>query len=780
MKDPGLRTLFRNRPRREGDPMVPGETAMAAPADRDWLGVVVDHHRLFDGLAGGWLRASSDPGFLVGVGTYAANGRAPESGHRMPVFVRFDRAALPEIEVPVFAADGWTRRSLERVGATDRFLFWPGALPTFGITGLSVATKDRGARLAALARQVSNVELPVEPEVVEIPEDDAAPPAFPGGGEAGASEAPATIFSERNRTEADAAHGAMSLAVWAVPRNDRWFDLLTASLSSDRTRRAAMAARVEAPWWEFPPWLAPPPETVVTEGETGLWLGALEVLRQPDGRTEGSQELAARIAAAGRRRGAPDGRVAAWLDATRAVLSGEEEVRLDRWRERGVGLALQLALLRPDPVRFAAWNRDRSGLPPAVWWSGAAVCGLRCGYRRLDPQFRGSATKRAVLSALALRLAGSELRRVPWPAVEGEASWRRESEDLVLRWGEREIARTPESARGKWLSADLGDPGVRERARKVAAELQGDCVHREVRLCDERLATTGSGALEVGDGEVEIRGEVRLRLPDRARIEEVLDEEEFRRVIATFPGSVPEPPATRRSPVGLRRLEIPGLDYLPEFLDESEERRIVEEIGRGEWNSELTRRVQHYGWLYDYRRRAVADWMRLGELPSWAVTIARRLVRAGVLPEMPDQVIVNEYRGNQGIAGHIDHPRFAESIAMISLLESWEMVFRREDDRKDKRAFVLERRSAAIMTGEARYEWTHEIPKRKSEPAAATGGGRRGRTPRGRRLSLTFRKVLPPDRVEEPGGDPRSRPVSGRRRARAAGIPTGGEAGRSG
>lgn len=779
MTDPGPRTLFRNRPRREGAPVIPGEPAVAAPADEDWLGVVVDHHRLFDGLAGGWLHASAGPGFLVGVGVYAANGRAPESGHRMPVFVRFDRAALPDIEVPVFAVDGWTRRSLERVGDTDRFLFWPGALPTFGITGLSVATSDQGARLAALARQVSNVELPVEPQVVEIPEDDSAP-AFPDGGVAGAAEAPAAVFSEWNRTEADAAHGAMSLAIWAVPRNDRWFDLLTASLSSDRTWRVAAAARVNAPWWEFPPWLAPSPETVVREGETGLWLGALETLRDPAGRTEGPQELAGRIAAAGRRRGTPDGRVADWLESTRAVLSGEEEVRLDRWPERVVGLALQLALLRPDPARFAAWNRDRSGLPPAVWWSGAAVCGLRCGYRGLDPQFRGTATKRAVLSALAVRFAGSELRRVPWPAVEGEASWRRESEDLVLRWGEREIARTPESARGKWLSADLGDSGVREQARKVAAELQGDCLHRELRLCDERLATTGLGALEVGDGEVEVRGEVRLRLPDRARIEEVLDEEEFRRLIATSPGSVPEPPVTRKVPVELRPLEIPGLDYLPEFLDESEERRIVEEIDRGEWSRELSRRVQHYGWLYDYRRRTVADSMRLGELPTWAATIARRLVRVGVLPEMPDQVIVNEYHGDQGISRHIDGPRFADGIAMISLLESWEMVFRRDDDRKNKRAFVLERRSVAVMTGEARYEWTHEIPKRKSEPAAATGGGRRGRTPRGRRLSLTFRKVLPPYRVEEPGTGPQPRPVSGRRRARGAEIPIGREAGRSG
>lgn len=777
MMDPGSRTLFQGRPRHDGDLVIPAEAGTAAPADAGWLGIVIDHHRLFDGLAAGWMFPSIGSGFLVGVGAYAANGPAPESGHRMPVFVRFDRATLPEIEVPVFAADGWTRRSLERVSGTDRFLYWPGALPTFGITGLSVATNDQGARLAALARQVSNVELPVEPQVVEIPEDDSAPPALPDGGVAGASEAPAAVSSERNRTEADAAHGAMSLAVWAVPRNDRWFDLLTATLSSDRTRRAVAAACVDAPWWEFPPW-TPPPETVVCEGETALWMGALEVLGRRAGRTEEAETVAGQVAAVARRRGAPESQVADWLESTRAVLLGEEEVDLDRWRRRGVDLALQLALLRPEPAKFVAWNRDLPSLPPAVWWSAAALCGLACGYRSLDLRFRGNTIQRAVLAVQALRLQLPRTDEVRWPVAEGEANWRRESGDLVLRWGEREIARMAESSRGKWLSADLHDAAAREQACKIASELRWNCAHQEIRLDDERLSVSGPGELRVGDGGLVARGEVRLRLPDRVGVETVLDEEGFRRHIATSPGRIPAPVGLPKSPPGLRRLGIPGLDYLPDFLDEAEESRIVEEIDRGEWSSELSRRVQHYGWLYDYRRRTVADSMRLGELPTWAATIARRLVRIGVLPELPDQVIVNEYLGDQSISRHIDGPRFAEGIAMVSLLESWEMVFRRDDDQSNTRAFVLERGSVAVMTGEARYHWMHEIPKRKWErPPPGSGVPKRRR---GRRLSLTFRKVLPPDRVQEPGDGPRPRPASGRRRARAAEIPTVGEVGRSG
>jgi alkylated DNA repair dioxygenase AlkB len=101
-------------------------------------------------------------------------------------------------------------------------------------------------------------------------------------------------------------------------------------------------------------------------------------------------------------------------------------------------------------------------------------------------------------------------------------------------------------------------------------------------------------------------------------------------------------------------------------------------------------------------------------------------------PQVSDQVIVNEYQGKQGIAPHIDcKPCFADGIAMLSLLESWEMVFRKENGGA-KLGQVLERRSVAVMTGEARYEWSHEIPKRKTERKVL----------RERRVSITFRRVL--------------------------------------
>lgn len=209
---------------------------------------------------------------------------------------------------------------------------------------------------------------------------------------------------------------------------------------------------------------------------------------------------------------------------------------------------------------------------------------------------------------------------------------------------------------------------------------------------------------------------------------------------------------------------IPGLRYAPDFLDAGEEATVVERIDRNPWNEEMQRRVQHYGFRYDYRTRQTPAFEQGRPLTGWARAIARRLCEESFLSEMPDQLIVNEYRGNQGIGRHRDSLCFADGIATISLLESWEMVFRRSDGREAARSLRLERGSVAVLTGEARYDWTHEIPRRWSElSAVGQRGGRGGRTPRGRRLSLTFRRVLPAG--VESGSQPRPRrslPLEGR------------------
>ena len=232
----------------------------------------------------------------------------------------------------------------------------------------------------------------------------------------------------------------------------------------------------------------------------------------------------------------------------------------------------------------------------------------------------------------------------------------------------------------------------------------------------------GPGSIESVEKALTVRGGVRLRLLPNDQVREEVDKASFLRMVALEPGRLPAPPASAICVQSANA--IPGFKLVPDFLTKAEEEEIVAEIDRSPWSTELRRRVQHYGWRYDYKSKRVDPNMHIGPLPDWAERIAQRLFDSRHVPELPDQVIVNEYVKDQGIAPHIDSPSsFADGVAMISLLETWEMDFRKRGG-KTKVSRRLERRSAAILTGEARYEWKHSLPKRKSEPEKEPANGK--------------------------------------------------------
>ena len=172
--------------------------------------------------------------------------------------------------------------------------------------------------------------------------------------------------------------------------------------------------------------------------------------------------------------------------------------------------------------------------------------------------------------------------------------------------------------------------------------------------------------------------------------------------------------------------EPQGALYAPSFVDPSEEREIAGAVDATPWDrvDGMIRRVQHYGYRYEYRSRGLPE--RAGDLPGWAQDLSRRLVEAGLFEGPAEQVIVNEYVGLQGIGRHTDSRVFADGIATVSLLAAWPMVFRRSGRAVTR---VLEQRSALLIAGPSRYDWTHEIVRAERGPGE------------GRRLSLTFRRL---------------------------------------
>lgn len=174
--------------------------------------------------------------------------------------------------------------------------------------------------------------------------------------------------------------------------------------------------------------------------------------------------------------------------------------------------------------------------------------------------------------------------------------------------------------------------------------------------------------------------------------------------------------------------EILGLQYISNFITADEERTLIEAIDQQPWLNDLKRRVQHYGYKYDYKARSVTPSSYIGPLPVWIEKIEDKL------PFTADQAIVNEYEPGQGISAHVDCvPCFGDMIVSLSLGSGAVMQFTNGQEKHD---LYLEPRSLVILSEEARYEWTHAIPARKSDMVNGF------KLQRERRISLTFRSVI--------------------------------------
>lgn len=181
-----------------------------------------------------------------------------------------------------------------------------------------------------------------------------------------------------------------------------------------------------------------------------------------------------------------------------------------------------------------------------------------------------------------------------------------------------------------------------------------------------------------------------------------------------------------------------GMRYNSDFMTVEDEKILLTKIDAEPWLNDLKRRVQYYGYKYDYHKRKIDTSAEVTPLPNWAKMWAKRLIRYDFLKKMPDQLIVNEYLPGQGIGQHVDSVScFDNFIASISLGSGCMMKFVSIID-KSEQDIWLDQRSALMLRNGSRYSWTHGI-----EPLEADD--RRGNgimVPRTRRVSLTFRNVL--------------------------------------
>ena len=209
---------------------------------------------------------------------------------------------------------------------------------------------------------------------------------------------------------------------------------------------------------------------------------------------------------------------------------------------------------------------------------------------------------------------------------------------------------------------------------------------------------------------------------------------------------------------------VPGLRVAEDFISEEEEEELLRIFDRDDaaWEDGISRRVQHYGYPFNYRT-LMLDYNRPVEpIPEHCVPLIERMSSLmdaeNLLPL--SQLTVNEYEPGQGIASHIDTFNcFGPEIYVLSLNSSITMSLthrsqmeaagageagkkesRREPATYPRKKHVwLPRRSLLVLSGEARYEWGHCISSRMQDKRNGI------LIPRGKRVSLTFRQAFRPN-----------------------------------
>jgi alkylated DNA repair dioxygenase AlkB len=182
-----------------------------------------------------------------------------------------------------------------------------------------------------------------------------------------------------------------------------------------------------------------------------------------------------------------------------------------------------------------------------------------------------------------------------------------------------------------------------------------------------------------------------------------------------------------------------GLIVIPNFLSKAQESdllAIIDGPGSAPWMNDLSRRVKHFGFRYNYKARGLSSKDKIDAVPIWARELGERLVDNGYFESSPQQVIINEYLPGQGIASHVDrHTCFGATVASVSLGSDIVMDFSSVETNASGRV-LLRARSAVVLSGDARYRWKHGIAARKRDSIDRVIFDRQ------RRLSLTFRTVV--------------------------------------
>lgn len=192
--------------------------------------------------------------------------------------------------------------------------------------------------------------------------------------------------------------------------------------------------------------------------------------------------------------------------------------------------------------------------------------------------------------------------------------------------------------------------------------------------------------------------------------------------------------------VGSSPQVIPGLFYFQDLIDGSE---IFDQIDKSHYfkagTSATAREVIQYGKPFIYQGQKKDDVPVRMEFPEYLAKLRKLAIEKCLELKLIEkssetlfnQCIINKYEPGQKISAHVDAPSYGPLVACFSILSGITIVFKKSEETKN---FYVEDGSLYVMSGESRWDWTHEIKGVKTD--TTTYGVKEKRSTR---ISITFR-----------------------------------------
>lgn len=169
---------------------------------------------------------------------------------------------------------------------------------------------------------------------------------------------------------------------------------------------------------------------------------------------------------------------------------------------------------------------------------------------------------------------------------------------------------------------------------------------------------------------------------------------------------------------------IPGLRLYEEFISIEEEEEIIRQLdGKGNEKEDQylpwrpsTFNGKHFGkrWGVHCSLRDRKVYPEDNPLPSTIQSLAHKISEMKDVMKMckPNEANAIDYRRANGdyLRSHVDDRQLSkEPIANLSLVGDCWMIFRKERPPYDEKKVLLKRRTLQILTGSARYDYSHGL-----------------------------------------------------------------------